>query len=465
MRYGIPAYRTPRHVLDAEVERILELGVSVFTGTKIGVDVSLANLEREFDAVFIGLGAQNGVPLPVPGADKAPNCISGIAFLNAFNDGRLRHVAARVVVVGGGDTAMDVAAVARRLGHIGKTPERDRPEYVVLGQTEHDVAMVAKREGADVMVAYRRPIEKMPAARQEIEHVLQEGVQIRGSVAPVEVVLGSDGRAKALRVVEVDWVSGKMQPRSGSEFDIECDLIVAAVGQTGDFTGMEELDNGSGLINVGERYRWPGRPGIFVGGDVVRPHLLTSAIGHARIAAASIDHFVLEQPADKRPKIDVVQFNLLRELNQRGLEPGEYDHQQVRGTAVSDFAVHNYDDRSSIQIVTHDELFKGHFPYAARQRRMERQISADAVLGDLTERVRCLTEEQAVAEAQRCMSCGLCFECDNCLIYCPQAAVLRFPKKERAVGHYVYTDYAKCIGCHICRDVCPAGYIQMGMGE
>ncbi|MCB1522950.1 MAG: 4Fe-4S binding protein, partial [Rhodoblastus sp.] len=72
---------------------------------------------------------------------------------------------------------------------------------------------------------------------------------------------------------------------------------------------------------------------------------------------------------------------------------------------------------------------------------------------------------QAKKEGERCMSCGLCFECDNCVIYCPQTAVARVPKKERAVGRYVYTDYTKCIGCHICADVCPTGYIQMGLGE
>ena len=465
MRYGIPGYRTPRHVLDAEIGRIVDLGVTVVTGKKIGVDIPLAELEREFDAVFMGLGAQNGWPLPVPGADKAANCISGIAFLNAFNDGRLRHAAARVLVVGGGDTAMDVAAVARRVGHIATTQPHDRPEYAVLGQTEHDVATVAKREGADVTIVYRRPIDKMPAARQEIEHVLQEGVQIRGSLAPVEVLLDGDGRARALRVVEVDWIGGKMQPRPGSELDLGCDLIVAAVGQSGDFTGMKELDNGRGLMNADGLYRWAGRPGIFVGGDVVRPHLLTSAVGHARIAAQSIDRFVASEPDIKRPKIDVLHFDLLKELGQRGLSPGAYDHRQVRGTAGGGFAIHNYEDRSATQVVPPDELFKGHFPYAARNARTEREVPADNVLGDFSERIQGLTEEQARNEGARCMSCGMCFECDNCLIYCPQQAVLRVPKKERAVGRYVRTDYAKCIGCHICMDVCPTGYIEMGLGE
>ncbi len=81
------------------------------------------------------------------------------------------------------------------------------------------------------------------------------------------------------------------------------------------------------------------------------------------------------------------------------------------------------------------------------------------------ERIIGFTEEQAQTEGKRCMSCGMCFECDNCVIYCPQTAVFRVPKKERATGRYVDTDYTKCIGCHICADVCPTGYIQMGLGE
>ncbi|HUW38705.1 MAG TPA: FAD-dependent oxidoreductase, partial [Rhodocyclaceae bacterium] len=115
MRYGIPGYRTPRDVLDGEIKRIIDMGVEVRLNTQVGKDVSLEQLRRDFDAVFVGLGAQSGSPLPIPGGE-APNCIDGITFLRAFNDGRLKHVGKRVVVVGGGDTAMDVAAVARRLG-------------------------------------------------------------------------------------------------------------------------------------------------------------------------------------------------------------------------------------------------------------------------------------------------------------------------------------------------------------
>jgi NADPH-dependent glutamate synthase beta subunit-like oxidoreductase len=463
MRYGIPGYRTPRQVLDGEIQRILDLGVEVRANTRIGVDVTLEGLEAEFDAVYLGLGAQSGTALPLPGGE-APNYISGIAFLDAFNDGRLRHSAQRVLVIGGGDTAMDVAAVARRLGHIRHAHDKDRPEYVVLGQTVHDVAGVAKREGAEVTIVYRRPIAKMPAARMEIKHVQQEGVVIRESLVPVEVIQGEDGRAVALRVAEVDWGGGKMEVKEGSEFDIECDLIVAAIGQVCDFTGMESLDNGKGLITADRVYRVPGKEKLFAGGDVLRPHLLTTAIGHASIAAEGIDHLLSGGEPGRRPKVDVHHYNLLDKLRETGLEPSEYDHQQTRGTDSESYAVHNYENRSHVEIVPSDELFLGHFEYAARHKREEKHIDPQTVLGYFGERIRGLSEADAQKEADRCMTCGMCLECDNCRIFCPQDAVHRANKDARTMGRYVETDYVRCNGCHICADVCPTGYIQMGLG-
>ncbi len=152
MRYGIPGFRTPRQVLDAEIQRILDLGVTARCGTRIGTDVTLAQIEAEFDAVFLGLGAQSGRPLPVEGSD-APNVVTATAFLKAFNDGRLQHVGQRVVVVGGGDTSIDVATVARRLGHIDQVHESDRPENAIAGGAgfaAHDAASLSRRQGAEV---------------------------------------------------------------------------------------------------------------------------------------------------------------------------------------------------------------------------------------------------------------------------------------------------------------------------
>jgi NADPH-dependent glutamate synthase beta subunit-like oxidoreductase len=420
--------------------------------------------QKNFDSIFVGLGAQSGTALPVPGGD-ATNCISGIAFLEAFNDGRLKHSAKNVLVIGGGDTAMDVAAVARRLGHIEQQREHDRPENIILGHTAHDVATIAHRQGAEVTIVYRRPVAKMPATKMEIEHVTQEGVKIRDSLAPVSVVVGDDGRATALRVIEADWSTGKMVVREGSEIDIECDLIVAAIGQVGDLVGLETLDNGWGLIDADGFYRVKDHEDLFVGGDVVKPHLLTTAIGHASIAAQGMDRYMAGTDPSRRPRVDVHHFSLLEKLRETDHVPGEYQHQQEWGTCEADYAIHNYEDRSFAEIVPSDQLFLAHFPYNARNKRQESQITADSVLGSFGERIAGLTEEQAQQEADRCMSCGMCFECDNCVIYCPQDAIFRVKKTESTMGRYVDTDYGKCIGCHICEDVCPSGYIRMGLGE
>jgi len=463
-RYGIPGYRTPREVIDREFQRIVDMGVEVRLKTRVGRDISFEQLEKDYDAILLAIGAQSGRPLPIPGGD-APNCISGVAFLAAFNEGRLHHAAHKVVVVGGGDTAMDVVSVARRLGHIKNPHERDRPEFVILNQTAQDVASAAKREGAEVLLVYRRPIDKMPAARHEVESAELEGVKLRGSIAPLEVIKGEDGRARALRVVEVDWIDGKMVPKENGEFDIECDLIVAAVGQTGDLEDMQQFDNGKGLIDADQYYQVPNKPGYFVAGDIVRPHLLTTAIGQASIAAESIDHYLTQREHQKRPKVDVHHFDLLNKLREWSLDPKEYAHDPLWGTDSSDYAIHNYEDRSRHEVIPADKLYLAHFEHTLRQQRSQNDVTAENVLGHFQERYNGLGEEETKAEAERCMSCGMCFECDNCVIYCPQDAVKRTPKDKSTTGRYVYTDYDRCIGCHICADVCPTGYIDMGMGE
>ena len=479
-KYGVPGYRLPRKHLDGEINRIIAMGVEVRLNTRIGVDVHLKDLEADFDAVLLAIGCKAGRSLPVPGAD-APNCINGVAFLEAFNQGRLKSVAGRVVVVGGGDTSVDVVSVARRLGYVKDMKETERPEFVVMGYTAHDVSAMAARQGADVMLISMQPIEEMNAAKHEIEDAQREGVKIRGSLLPVKVLLDErTGRAKALRVIELDYSSGKPVEKPGTEMDLEADLIVSAIGQAGDLRGMEELDNGKGLIAADKFYQVPKRQGVFACGDIIRPHLLTTVIGQGSIAADSIDRYLGNKEMAKRPKVDVHHFSLLDKLREVNLEPKpfkpveERDLREIdrglRGTSlagkgVGGFAVHNYEDRGAAEVCQSDELFLGHFPYQERIKRTEIGPSAEEVLGHFAERMVGLTDKQAVDESKRCMSCGMCFECDNCVIYCPQTAVKRTPKSEATMGRYVYTDYDLCIGCHICADVCPTGYIKMGMGD
>jgi NADPH-dependent glutamate synthase beta subunit-like oxidoreductase len=465
LRYGIPGYRTPRQVLDQEIQRILDMGnVEVVLNTRVGRDVTIEELEQSHDAVLWTIGCQNGRPLPVPGAE-APNCVSGVQLLRAFNMGRLQVTAEKVVCIGGGDTSIDVVSVARRLGKIQQIRPKERAEQVARGFVAHDAALAAARTGADVTLTSLFPRKSMTAAEHEVEDALREGVTILDGVMPLEVLLDADGRARALRFAECEIVDGAPTPKDGTEFEIEADLIVSAIGQSGDLTGLEPFDNGKGLINADAHYRVPDREGHFVAGDIIRPHLLVTAIGQASIAADCIDRYLSDNDQVRRPKVDVRHFNLLEKLREVSLGPDDYDYSEARGTDSANFAIHNYEDRSSREILAAEDMFLAQFPETPRIKRRERVPKGDEVLGDFEERIIRLSEEQAVKEAERCMSCGMCIECDNCVIYCPQDAVFRVNKDQRTTGRYVDTDYAKCIGCHICSDVCPSGYIDMGMGE
>ena len=229
--------------------------------------------------------------------------------------------------------------------------------------------------------------------------------------------------------------------------------------------GNEDFANERNLINADKNYQVVDKPGHFVAGDIVRPHLLTTAIGQASIAAESINSYLMAQSMARRPKVDKHHFKLSEKLQEVGLEPEPYNKQSSTGTSEANYAVHNFDDRSEHEIINYDQLFLGHFEHEERNMRAEDVPNSDEVLGHFHERMMGLAEEAAIAEASRCMSCGMCFECDNCVIYCPQDAVYRVKKDQATTGRYVATDYTKCIGCHICAEVCPTGYIDMGLGE
>jgi len=469
MRYGIPNYRIPRDKLSGEIKRIVDMGVEVRTNTRVGKDITVEQLEKDFDAILWALGCWSGRGLFLDEWEGTPNCVSGVAFLKAFNEGRMKVTAKKVVCVGGGDTSIDVVSVARRLGHIEQTNPTDRPELVISdGFVAHDAAVTAASQGSEVTLTSLFPKSNMTAAEHEVLDALHEGVTILDEVMPVGIQKDADGRATGLIIAKCTMDGGRPSPIEGTEQTIEADLIVAAIGQGGDLTGLEQLDNGRGLINADSFYQVPDREKHFAAGDIIRPHLLTTAIGQASVASDSIDEYLQKKEHKKRPKVDVHHFNLDRKLQEAGLAPEHFDANEsgdLRGTSSANFAVHNYEDRSFAEVIPHEELFLGHFAFTPRVKRREEVPSADDVLGHFHERLIGLDAAQAQEEAKRCMSCGMCFECDNCVIFCPQDAVYRVDKKEATTGRYVATDYARCIGCHICADVCPTGYIKMGLGE
>jgi len=469
MRYGIPNYRIPRDKLAGENRRIVDMGdVEVRTGVRVGKDITIEQLEKDYDAVLWAIGCWSGRGVPIDGWNDAPNCLSGVEYLQAFNEGRMKVTARKLICIGGGDTSIDVVSVGRRIGY---NAAAGNPEDVILDTSAvQDQALADAAEPLDATLTSLFTKDKMFAAQHEIHDALHEGVDILDGVMPLEVIVGADGRATGLKVCDCTMDGMKPVQTEGTERILEADLIVAAIGQGGDMAGLESLANERNLIDADKHYQVPNKPGHFVAGDIVRPHLLTTAIGHGSIAADSIDDYLQDGTVDavRRPKVDVHFFDLEDKLLEVGLSPEHFDpsitENQV-GTDTGNLAIHNYENRSFAEIVGSDELFLGHFKYEARNLREEDVPSADDVLGHFHERMMNLSEESAQGEAKRCMSCGLCFECDNCVIFCPQDAVYRVKKDSSTTGRYVATDYSRCIGCHICADVCPTGYIKMGLGE
>ncbi len=278
LRYGIPAYRLPRCVLDAEIQRILDLGVELRCGVTVGSDVLLDQLRGAYDAVFAGIGAHKGLKLNVPGEDGATNVFTGTEFLNIVNRGERVHIGDKVIVIGGGDTAIDAARVSKRLG-------------------------------ADVTILYRRTRAEMPAIAPEIEGALEEGVNIEFLVAPVEI-LRANGRATGMRCIRMELgapdKSGRPRPvpKPGTEFDLDATAVIAAISQEPDFDGLSPLREGKDWIKADE---WGATSidGVYAGGDDVNLGLVTIAISQGRFAAEAIDArfrgVTLDKPAAVQP--------------------------------------------------------------------------------------------------------------------------------------------------------------------
>ncbi len=471
MRYGIPGYRTPRDYLNNECQRILDMGhIETRMNTRVGTDVSVEELEKEYDAILWALGCWTGRDLPVEGWDETPNCVSAVKFLEQFNKGEMKYTSKKVLCIGGGDTSIDVVSVSRRIGTIADYNEN--PEDVVNGAASHAAHDASKNIPCDsVTLTALFKKEEMTAAQHEVEDATIEGVNIMNEVMPVEIIRDGDGRATGMKFVDCKWENNApVAIEGGKEYTVEADIIVAAIGQSGNLKGVEDLDNGRNLIDSDDVYRVPGKENHFVCGDIVRPHLLTTAIGQAYIVSDTIEKHFQDKEIRKRPKVDVHHFNLSEKLVEAGLgvdsySANDYQEDEQRGTDKQSYAIHNYEDRSAQEIISTDHMFLAHFEYTARNLRDTDVPSSDEVLGHFTERQTSLTEEKAIDEANRCMSCGMCFECDNCVIFCPQDAVFRVKKDKQTTGRYVDTDYSKCIGCHICSDVCPTGYIDMALGD
>ncbi len=382
--WGIPRYRLPEEILAHEIQNILDLGVELKCNVRVGKEVALEELQRSYQAVFLSIGAHKGKTLGVDGED-AENVLSGVEFLNRIHHGETIDVGGNVIVVGGGDTAIDAARICRRLG-------------------------------ADTTIVYRRTIKEMPAIDEEIEEAQKEGVKLEYLVAPVGFVK-NDNRITEMKCLRMELGepddSGRRRPVQieGSDFTIPASTVIAAISQEPDFTGFESLVDGRDWFKIDERGALAKGDGLYAGGDAVNLALATTAVGHGRCAAQTID------------------FRL------RGLEPPP---------------------PQKLPPIEAKRMRLDYYEKAPRQETESLPIE-ERLAAMLAEVNKALTREQAMQEAKRCMSCGYCFQCEQCWIMCQEQAIIKPAEK----GVAFTFDLGKCNGCDKCAEVCPCGFIEM----
>ena len=276
MRFGIPKYRLPRDVLDAEVQRILDLGIELQLDSKV-TNVEESMREGGFDAAFLAVGAHIGKRAYVP-AGEAAHILDAVSVLESMEGEEKPMLGRRVVVVGGGNTAMDVARTAKRLG------------------------------ATDAVVVYRRSRERMPAHEFEVEEAEEEGVMMRW----LETIKQVDGGKVMVEKMQLDE-TGFPQP-TGEIEELQADSVILALGQEADLSlleGVEGIEVEDGVVQVGDNMM-TGHPGIFAGGDMVpAERTVTVGIGHGKNAARNIDGWLRGEPYRHPAQHELASFDKL----------------------------------------------------------------------------------------------------------------------------------------------------------
>jgi NADPH-dependent glutamate synthase beta subunit-like oxidoreductase len=375
MRYGIPAYRLPRDVLDSEVQRLRALGVG-FTGNHHVDDLEAERQEGRFDAVFVAVGAHLSKRVEIPAMDAGP-MLDAVSFLRGVASGERPQVGRRVAVYGGGNTAMDAARTARRLG------------------------------AEEAIVVYRRTREQMPAHEEEAQDAEREAVRMRW----LRTIKAFEGEQLQVEVMELDE-TGFPQPTGRFE-TLEADSLILALGQETDTAFLRSVPGvgfeADGTVEVSESLM-TGAPGVFAGGDMVpAERTVTVGVGHGKRAAREIDAWLRSERYVREPKHPQAPFESL--------------NLWFFGDAL---------------------------------RRQQPELDPRERVGDFSEVVGALQTDDAVFEANRCLSCGNCCECDGCLGACPEDAVIKL-----GPGRRYRFDYDRCTGCRACFEQCPVHSIEM----
>ena len=354
---GIPEYRLPKDILNAEIKIIEDMGVEIKLNTKVGRDITMGNLKDQYDALFIGVGSHVSSRLDVPG-EELEGVVHGIDFLRRVSLGEEVFLGDRVAVIGGGNVAMDAVRTALRTG------------------------------SRDAFVLYRRSRAEMPALSEEIEGAIEEKVKIEYLVAPVKI-LGRDGKVTGVECVRMELgkpdESGRRSPVpiEGSEFILEVNTIIPAIGQTSDLSFMPEERgisiNRWNTFEVDPVTFATSMEGIFAGGDnVTGPATVVEAINAGKEAAVSINRYLSGEDIKAGREKDWTQ-NVADKADTGGIKK-----------------IERY--RPSI-------------------------LDPEKRIADFSEVVNILDEGDAVGEAGRCLACGICSECYRCVDVCLADAV------------------------------------------
>lgn len=374
MHFGIPAYRLPREILMADVERIKNLGVEIRLNHKIN-DI-LAEKERGgFDAVFVAIGAHIGKKTDIPARD-AGKILDAVSFLKDVELGNPPALGRKVAIYGGGNTAMDAARTAKRLG------------------------------ADESLIIYRRNRENMPAHDFEADEALTEGVKIHW----LRTIKQMDDSTITIEIMDIQ--DGRPVP-TGQFETLEADSLILALGQETETSFLANIPGitftKDGTVVVNDQFM-TGYDGIFAGGDMVPgERSVTIATGHGKKAARCIDAWLQGKKYVKETSNPLVKADLLHVWYKT------FANQQAQPHIIPELAVMGF-----------EEIVQG---YSATEARFE---------------------------AQRCLSCGNCFECDGCFGACPEGAIIKLGKGKR----YKY-DYTLCTGCAVCYEQCPCHAIDM----
>ena len=353
---GIPEYRLPKKLVELEVGLLQKMGIEIKTGVRLGKDFTLAELKNQgYGAILLAIGAHKGISLKLPGEDL-DGVMPGVDLLRKVNLGEKVKVGSRVAVIGGGNTAMDAARTARRLG------------------------------AAEVTIVYRRSEAEITAAKDEIHEAREEGIKFMMLTSP-KAIRNNNGKVTGLECIvnqlgEPD-ASGRRRPEpvTGSEFVIDVDNVITAVGQAPDLAGVDDLEQGrGGTIAADPATLATGMNGVFAAGDVVTgPATVVDAIGAGKKVAVSIDRYLRgETPvalAETKFKNNVVDFpkHISGNLDTPRAEPRYVDPEQ----RVLNFA--------------------------------------ESALG--------ISEADGTSEAGRCLNCSVCSECKECVKVCLPHAI------------------------------------------